>query len=205
MGVNLDELTPEIADGLGIKGQQGVLISRVIDGQPADQAGLKRNDVIVEYEGQPVSDVQKFRFKVADTQVGKKVSLVVLRDGKRLPFTVTLTERDPAAMAAFTPQQAGPTAEGLGGITVRDLNSDELADAQIKTGVIVTDVKDGSPGDQAGIQPNDIIEEVGTKPAANAVAFARLMKEGKTGTKKPVVLLVNRDGRTSFIPVHLSE
>src|SRR5262245_32004602 len=70
LGVTLAELTPEIAEGLGITGQQGVLISNVTPGFPAEKAGLRRNDVIVEYKGAPVSDMAKFRLRVADTPPG---------------------------------------------------------------------------------------------------------------------------------------
>jgi len=206
MGVTLDELTPDIAEGLGIKGVEGALVSDVVPGQPADQAGLKRNDVIVEYEGKPVTDMQKFRLRVADTQVGKRVSLVAMRDGKRLPFTVTLTERSTEAMAAFNRQPTTPAqAEALGGITVRDLTADEMADAQVKSGVLVTDVKDGSPADDKGIQPGDVIEEVSAKPVANAASFARLMRDAKASTRKNAILLVNRNNRTQFVAVPLSE
>lgn len=97
LGVSLDDMTPEIAEGLGIAGQEGVLISQVHDGFPADKAGLKRNDVIIEYEGEKVSDRTKFRLRVADTAPGKRAALVVLREGKRLPITVTLGERTPEA------------------------------------------------------------------------------------------------------------
>jgi S1-C subfamily serine protease len=115
LGVNLAELTPEIAEGFGIKEEHGVVISNVIPGQPADKAGLRRNDVIIEYDGQQVADLQKFRLKVADTPVGRRVPVTVLRDGKKMNVSVTLGLRDQAVVASLNeaPQQ------GRGGVERR--------------------------------------------------------------------------------------
>jgi serine protease Do len=181
-----------------------VLIAQVHKGFPADRAGLRRNDVIVEYDGQPVTDMSKFRIRVADTSPGKRASVVVLRDGKRVPVSVTLAERTPEAVAAVAQRPAAPTSEVLAGLTVRDLTDEELGDAQIRSGVLVTDVGEGTAADEAGIRPNDIIEEVGGKPASNVGEFGRLLR-GIKAQKKPAVLLVNRNGGTQFIAVRLAD
>ncbi|HKQ56772.1 MAG TPA: Do family serine endopeptidase [Candidatus Eisenbacteria bacterium] len=207
LGVSLDDLTPEIAEGLGIAGQEGVLISQVHHGFPAEKAGLKRNDVIVEYEGDAVTDRTKFRLKVADTPPGKRVSVVVLRDGKRVPVTVTLAERTPEAVAAVAQPPVERTNDTLEGLVVRDLTQEEMNDANVKSGVLVTDVKEGSPADNEGIQSNDIIEEVGGKPAAGVREFARLLRQAKANPRsntRTAVLLVNRNGATRFVAVPLA-
>jgi serine protease Do len=204
LGVTLGDLTPEIAEGLGINGQQGVLIAQVHKGFPAERAGLRRNDVIVEYDGDPVTDMAKFRIRVADTPPGKHAALVVLRDGKRMPVTVTLAERTPEAIAAAAPRATAPVSESLAGLAVRDLTEDEMTESQVKSGVLVTEVKEGSAADDAGIQPNDIVEEVGGKPAAGVAEFGRLLRAAKARNKH-AVLLVNRDGGTQFIAVRLSD
>jgi serine protease Do len=219
LGVSLDQVTPEMADGLGLDVKDGVIITKVTPGYPADKAGLKRNDVIVEYEGQPVSDLQKFRLRVADTAPGKRTSMVVIRDGKRLPMSVTLGERTAEAMAAAQQQgpapansngggpNAGPaSSEAMGGLSVRNLTEDELSQAGVKSGVLVTQVADGSAADDAGIQANDIIEEVGGKPASNAGEFRRLMTAAKTrNSRGNAILLVNREGNTRFVAVKLAQ
>ena len=204
LGVSLGELTPEIAEGLGISGQQGVLIAQVHKGFPAEKAGLRRNDVIVEYEGESVSEMTKFRIRVADTPPGKRASLVVLREGRRVPITVTLGERTPEAVAAVSQRPAAPVAEVLAGLAVRDLSEEEMAAAQVRSGVLITEVKEGSAADDAGIQPNDIIEEGGGKPAAGVGEFGRLLRAAKA-QKKHAVLLVNRNGATQFIAVRLPD
>jgi hypothetical protein len=94
MGVTLAQLTPELAEGFGIANQQGVVVQSVNKDSPAERAGLQRNDIIVEMNGQTVIDRDKFRLKIADTPAGSKVKLGVLRDGKRDLVEVTLTDRD---------------------------------------------------------------------------------------------------------------
>jgi len=207
LGVTLDELTPELAEGLGIGGQEGVLISGVTKGYPADKAGLRRNDVIIEYEGEKVSDRGKFRIKVADTTPGKRASLVVLRDGVRMPVSVTLGERTPEAIAASSQRQAAPGSDAIEGLQVRDLTADEMAEAQVKSGVLVVGVAEGSPAADGDIQPNDIIEEVGGKPATGVREFGRLLRAARTNPRnntRTAVLLVNRNGDTRFEAIRLS-
>ena len=215
LGVNLAELTPEIAEGFGLKEDHGVVISNVLPGQPADKAGLRRNDVIIEYDAQPVADLQKFRLKVADTPVGRKIPMVVLRDGKRETFYVTLGLRNQAVVASLndsgeggesgTPVRPGAHGEASSaGLTVRDLTVDERADARVRSGVLVVDVKDGSPADDAGLAANDVIEEVGGKTATDVATFSRLLRDAK-GRGKHAVLLVRRGNNSQFVPLLLSE
>ncbi|HET9328807.1 MAG TPA: Do family serine endopeptidase [Candidatus Eisenbacteria bacterium] len=211
LGVNLAELTPEIAEGFGIKEDRGVVISNVISGQPADKAGLRRNDVIVEYDGQPVADLQKFRLKVADTPVGRRVPVTVLRDGKRVNVAVTLGLRDQAVVASLNeaPRSGGApgsarSSEQLGGLTVRDLDNQERSEAGVRSGVLVTEVKEGSPADDAGLAANDVIEEVGGKPATDSGTFGRMLRDAKSRGKH-AVLLVRRGNNSQFVPLRLSE
>ena len=205
LGVNLAELTPEIAEGFGMKGQDGVVIQSVVPGQPADRAGLRRNDVVVEMNGKPVTDLQKFRLEIADMPVGSHVNLAVLRDGRRMPVTVSLGERTNEVVAAAnrsTPVPGQPE-EALGGLKVRDLTPDEKSNAHLD-GVMVTDVTDGSAADQAGIQPNDIIEEVSTHPVVSATVFARMLRDAKTA-HRPAVLLVESGGNTRYVALRLND
>ncbi len=204
LGVQLADLTPEIAEGFGIGAEKGVVISSVIKDQPAERAGLRRNDVIVEFDGQPVSDLQKFRLKVADTPVGKRVPLVVLRDGRRLNLAVTLGPRDQTALASADRGPTEPRGEQLAGLKVREMSAEEKDQADVKNGVLVVEVQEGSAADDAQLAPNDVIEEIGGKPVTDAAAFARLLKEAKSN-RKHAVLLVHRGKNTQFVPLSLSE
>src|SRR5207245_2389603 len=118
-----------------------ILVQSVVVNTPADKAGLKRNDVILEYDGQPVTDVTKFRLKVADTPIGKDVPLLVMRDGKRMTLQVHLQERTQAALAQAQPSQndatPGSTPASIAGLTVQDLTDEERSTAGVHSGVVV--------------------------------------------------------------------
>ncbi len=206
LGVQLAELTPELAEGFGIRADRGVVIQEVLKNQPAERAGMRRNDVIVEFEGQPVADVQKFRLKVADMPIGQKVSLVVLRDGKRVPLTMTLGPRPDAQLA----QNEGipgdvPASEKLAGIRVRELQASERAASEAEGGVIITEVEKGSAAEEAGLEANDIVEEVNRKPVRSVSGFTEQLNVAKSAGKKHAVLLVRRGTRTTYVPVRLKE
>jgi serine protease Do len=209
MGVNLADLTPEIAEGFGIASNtQGVVVQTVMDNSPAAKAGLKRNDVIVQFDGQSVSDLQKFRLRVADTPSGRAVPVVVLRDGKRMSFNVTLDDRE-KLLANGTPDDQGSdqpeVARASGGLNVRELTAEEKTRAKLSAGVLVVAVEDGSIAERAGLQPNDVIEEVNKTPVNTADAFAKLLSDAKDA-KKPAVLLVHSQGGSpQFVALKLNE
>jgi serine protease Do len=206
IGVQLAELTPELADGFGLKGRDGVLIQDVMQGQPGERAGLKRGDVIVEYEGQPVTDMQKFRLKVAETPVGTKVGLVVLRDGKRVPVQVTLSPRSTDVLAARPGGGGGESSgEQMAGVRVRELTRTELANLGIASGVMIARVEPGSSAEEAGLQEGDVVEEVSGKTVAGVEEFTSLVNDAKKAGKKHAVLLVRRGDNASFVPLKIAE
>ena len=176
---------------------------------PAMRAGLKRNDVIVEFDGKEVKDLQKFRLRVADQQVGKSVPVTVLRDGKPVKLTVKLAERDTQFLASNTPNapsQENPHGQDntttMAGLTVRPMTRTELGEAGIKSGVMVTDVEGGSAAEDAGLEAGDVIEEVGGKSIASAEDFQKQIKAAQTSGRH-AVLLVNRGGNTRFVPLRV--
>jgi len=201
LGVYLAELTPELAEGFGIPGEHGVVIQNVMDDSPAEQAGLKRNDVIIEFDGKPVSDMQKFRLRVADTKVGTRAPITVLRDGKRVNLAVTLTDRQTQVLAQG-PAVEENVRESAAGIYVRDVTDEEKRAARASSGVVVVEVDEDSQAALNGIQPGDIIEEVGGKPVNSLSRFNAMMDQAKRAGK-PAVLLVNTNGQTRFVALRL--
>jgi serine protease Do len=213
LGVQLADLTPEIAEGFGLAStMQGVVIQSVLDDTPAAKAGLKRNDVVVEFDGQPVSDLQKFRLHVADTPSGKRVPVVVVREGHRETLYVTLADRDEQIAAQQQRQKSSPRQDaspepasaGVAGLKVRTLTPAEKSDAKVDSGVMITAVEEGSVADEAGLQQGDIIEEVNRKPVVSGAGFAKQLDEIKS-TKKPAVLLVHSGQNTAFVPLTLDQ
>jgi serine protease Do len=151
-----------------------------------------------------VTDWQKFRLKVADTQVGRTVPVVALRDGNRMTFQVKLSPRD-AEVAAATPRgRTLPEEKPLGGLAVRALTDAERNTLGIAGGVLVTGVEEGSPADDAGLQSDLVVEEVGGKAVTTPAEFSRAMREAKD-KGKPAVLLVRRGEMTEFITVRLKD
>ena len=203
IGVTLANMTPEIAEGFGLGNQQGVIIQNVFKGSPAERAGLQRNDVIVDLDGTPVTDRDKFRLKIADTPSGTRIRLGVLRDGKHVSTEVTLTDRDDnLANNQITPP-AGDDAGDIG-MSVRSLTPSERSELKVDSGVRVTEVADDSEAQDKDIQVNDVIEEVNRVPVNNAAEFrAQVAKVRKAG--KPVVLIVNRNGASRFETLKLDK
>ena len=201
MGVNLADLTPELAEGLGLEDRRGVLVQEVLKGQPAERAGLRRNDLIVELNGDPVTEMQKFRIRIADMPVGSRVQLTVLRDGRRVPIGLTLAERTDAAVAQAAPgaEQGQPHM----GLRVREMTDGERDAAGVAAGVVVTAVEPGSAAEESGLQPGDLIEEVGGKPVGSDAAFARALREARAAGRRNATLLVTREGVTRYVPLRL--
>jgi Do/DeqQ family serine protease len=207
LGVTLAQLTPEMAEGFGLKGdQQGVVIQNVLEGQPADRAGLKRNDVIVEFQGRPVTDMQKFRLDVADSPSGRQVELAVLRDGQRRVLKVTLADRD-KVLATAVPAQGGGAPEQANepavGLRVRGLDDSDRREIKVRSGVVITDVAEGSEAEEQGLSPGEIIEEVGGKPVNTPAEFQAALRDVQARKKTHAVLLVNNNGNTRFVTLHM--
>jgi serine protease Do len=203
MGVTLANMTPEIAEGFGLGNQQGVIIQNVFKDSPAERAGLQRNDVIVDLNGNPVSDRDKFRLQIADTPSGTRVKLGVLRDGKRIATDVTLTDRDDNLANARIAPPPGDEAGDIG-MTVRDLTAAEKAELKVQSGVRVTEVADDSEAQDKDSQPNDVSDEVNRVAVNSAADFrAQVAKVRKSG--KPVVLIVTRNGASRFETLKLDK
>jgi serine protease Do len=191
VGIYMTQLTPELAEGLGLsKDAKGVAVSQVIEGSPAEEVGIKHNDVIVEFEGQPVDNDNEFRNRVAMLKPGTKVNFVILRDGKRKTFTVKLAERPSEEKIAAAKSQ---TIEKLG-LTVQNL-TDDLAERfgyEGMAGVVVTQVESSSLAERAGIKAGMLIMEVNRESIANTKEFDKAVE--KAGEDRSILLLIT-DGR----------
>lgn len=192
LGVGIQNLTPDVADWFGVKEKQGVMVTEVKPDSAADKAGLKRDDVIVEFDGQPVTEVGSFRSRVASTEPGKTINLVIVRNGERMTKSVEVGKLDEAAM---TVDSATGEVKHLG-LAVQNLDKD-IADQfgyEGEAGVVVSSVEPGSAADDAGIREGMLIKEVNRKSVKNTQEFEEALKAG--GDKKAVLLLVF-DGRVA--------
>ncbi len=189
LGVGIQDLTPELADYYGLKEEKGVLVTQVFDGDPADKAGIKINDVILSINDKTVSTGRELSSMIANTPVGHQTKVDLIRDGKRKTMTVTLAKRDDDQKTELS---QGRENDELG-IDVTDLDSDIARRFGIdgnENGVLVTDVKDDSLAQNADVRPGDIIKEINRSVVKDRSEFVQLMK--KYHTSDSIQLLIKR-------------
>ena len=196
LGVVIQHITPELSASFDLEGEEGALVSKVMPGGPAEDAGVERGDVIVEFDGQEIEDWNDLPRAVARTPVGKKVDVVLMRDGKRKRLRVAIAVLDEARKPVQLAKEGGATEFGL---RVQDVTPD-LADQlglDNENGVVVTSVSPGSPASEAGIRSGDVILEVNRSTVNDVEA----LRDELASTKRSALLLIRRGDATIFVPV----
>ncbi len=198
LGIMPQELTPELAEGLEMPTAKGILIGRVVENTPAEKSGLKRGDVVTKLNGETVTDVNEFRLRVADFPVGDPIKLEVLRDGKKQNMQVVLEERPSQEQLASS--NSREDANSWAGLSVQDLGSQRSRGLGVdpqETGVVIVSVEPGSPADDAGMQPGDIVKEVGNMSVEDLGDYNAAVK--KYREKKAVAFLLKRGNQTLYV------
>ncbi|BBO86089.1 DegQ family serine endoprotease [Desulfosarcina ovata] len=189
LGVGIQDLTPELAEYYGLKAKEGVLVTQVFDGDPAGKAGIQVNDVILSVDGKRVATGRELSSVIANTAVGHKTAIELIRDGRPKSLTVTLAKRDDDDKGLTTQSR---DSEEMG-IDVTDLDSDLARRFGIdgkENGVLVTDIKEDSLAQEADIRPGDIIKEINRAVVKDRNDFIDLMKKNKD--KASIQLLIKR-------------
>ncbi len=202
LGVSIQELSPELAAQFGITETKGVLVSDVMDDSPAKKAGFERADVIVEFDGKPMDSPTHLRNAVAQTPLGKKVSIKLIRDKKHKILDVTIVEQPKSmtqAGAEESEESIAPTGV-LSDLEVHELTEELAGRYGIKSserGVVVTRVKPGSMAEEIGVREGDVVLEVNRKVVTSLKTYERLV----SGLSKDqaVLLLVKRQGRSLYL------
>ncbi len=202
LGVHIKEVNGELAKSLGLDEEtKGVAITKVTEDSAAEKAGMKRYDVVVEFEGEKVKKANEFRNRIAMQKPGTRVKLVVLRDGKPKTLFVKLGEKASSKRAGL---ESSERMEQLG-FAVENL-SDELAKRfgyEGLSGVLVTRVEPGSQAARRGITAGTLILEVNRRPVANTKEFDKAIKQSR---KEGAALLLVTDGRyEAFVVLKLSK
>ncbi|RUM89844.1 MAG: serine protease [Thermodesulfatator sp.] len=193
LGVVVQDLTPALAEEFGLKGTEGALVAQVMENSPADRAGLKRGDVIVEYEGKKVRNSSELRTYVGLTHPGTRVTMKVFRNGHPVLLKVTIGEYPKEEEISSATPEIHKFLDKLG-FQVRELTPDlaEELGYEVKRGVIISAVAPGSPAAMADLRPGILIEEVNRRPVKDLSQFYQALR---SSLKSRRVLLLVRDRR----------
>jgi serine protease Do len=211
LGVRIQTVTEEIADALGLKEANGALVAGVIPGGPAEKAGLKDGDVILEFDGRTVGQMRRLPRIVADTEVGRTVPLKVWRGGHEMSVKVEVgaleeNEEKTAAATPGTPTPAvGQAIEGLGMnvAAIDDRTRDRFNLPDDARGVVVTSVDADSTAAEQGVHPGDRIVEVAQEAVSTPAQVAAKVKAAKDAGRKAVLMLLEGDGGMRFVALKL--
>ncbi len=201
LGVNIQEVTPDIAKSFDLASAKGALVSDVAEDSPAERAGLTQGDVIVGYQGKAVEDGAALQRLVTGTPVGSKATITVVRQGKEIQVPVTVGEQPGAVKVA---RADGEATQVLAGLDVQPLDARAARALGIDpklTGVVVAAVEPDSAADRAGLQPGDVIREIDRHPIASVKDFEKAAAQIKKDRR--TLLLINRRGASLYLSVNV--
>jgi serine protease Do len=203
LGVYIQKVTPELAESLGLADSRGALVAKVLDGGPAKVAGVKRGDVIVAFDNQPVSDSRELPLLIGRTDLGHKGVLKVIRDKQAIDLPVTITQsREPEIVASEEKSQKPDLgAVSPFGLHVKELSPDLAKELGLDApgGVVISSVQPGSRAEEAGLHARDVIVEVNRTAVKNVDSYQNALKTSAKG--KIVLLLVRRGDATIYVTV----
>ncbi|MEM9228386.1 MAG: Do family serine endopeptidase [Pseudomonadota bacterium] len=208
LGVSIQNVTPDVAEALGLDGSKGALVTDVPPG-PAEDAGVLSGDVILNFDGTEVADTRNLVRMVGDADVGTTVRIVVFRDGGTQTLRVTLGRRESAEGTALAEDEDAPAAEtpsvetvlGLTLSPITDELREEYALESNTRGVMVTDVDDTSEAFDKGIRAGDLISEIGQQPVDAPSEVVERFDDAREAGRKSLLLLLQRDGQSRFVAV----
>jgi serine protease Do len=208
LGVAIQEVTPEIAAAVGLDTPMGALVNQVQPDSPAAKAELRKGDVIVGYNGQPINRLQDLTRMVADTPAGKRAVVEVWRDRSRITLGVEIAKLKPEQAAAASESMDSGAGNGTEvkplGATVAALTPETRAEMSVPEGidgvVITALAEDGAAADQ-GLRPGDVIEQVSQQPVHTPAEVNAIVGAAVEAKREAVLLLVNRDGSELFVAV----
>ena len=211
LGVRIQDVTPDVAEAIGLTPAQGALVTDVPEG-PAMESGMKSGDVITSFDGQEVEDVRGLVRRVGNTEVGKTVRVKVFRDGKTETLKVTLGRREeaegavPAAAEGSEAEPEEPVEQELLGLTVSTLTDEmreqmDLDDAD--QGLVITNVDEMAEAYEKGLRAGDVITEAGQQKVRSVSDLEDRVDEAREAGRKSLLLLIRRSGEPRFVALTL--
>jgi serine protease Do len=194
LGVSTQTITPDLAKQFNLKEDKGALVSDIIQGSPAEKAGIRRGDVIVQYDGREVDEPSHLRNMVASTPPNREVTLHVLREGKLVTMRVSIEE-----LPAEIQKVSGNVDNQLKGVNVRNITPGARKDLGVPKridGVMIAEVESGSPAEGV-LAKNDIVLEINRKRIHSVKDYETVV--GKIKPEQSILVLVYRDGLTTYV------
>jgi len=193
LGVGIQKITPELSKSFGLKDEKGALVAQVVKGGPADKGGIETGDVIVEFDGNKVSDSNELPRMVAPLSVGKTVTVKVLRGGNVVDREVKIGQ-----LEEQKEEVASDTTRKPLGMTVQNITPEIAKGLGLKseTGVVVASVVPGTPAANADIRSGDVIQQVNKKPVKDVEDFKQKIENTKD--QETILLLIQRGENTLF-------
>ena len=210
LGVRIQDVSPDIAEGLGLDEPRGALVTDVPDG-PAMEAGVEVGDVILAFDGVDVQDTRELVRNVGNAPVGETVRMLVFRDGATQTLRVTLGRRETAEGASpTTPGQppatpSGGDVLGMSLMPLTDERREELNAQNVQGGLVIESVDPESDAATKGLMPGDVITEVGQQPVSEVSDFETRVSEAEDAGQKSILLLIRRDGNPRFVALSLED
>lgn len=198
LGVAIQDMTEALAQSFGVNKAEGILVAEVTKKSPADKAGLQQGDILLVLNGEKLADATDLRNRIAMTTPGSRVSLQIIREGRRKDISVVISEQ-PADFSrgtrVYSKRTHSSPLENMG-LTLQELNSELAQQFGYKKGqgVLITQIAQDSPADSAGIQAGQLIEEVNRVRVRSLAELKKAVKKGKVPNR---VLLRIRAGKYS--------
>ncbi|PHS78676.1 MAG: serine protease [Rhodospirillaceae bacterium] len=212
LGVHIQVVTKSIAEALGLKKTEGALVASVVDGGPADHAGLMARDVILEFDGKRVTEMRKLPRIVAATEVGRSVKVKVWRDGSMATLKVTIEKLDDDEAVVAAQQKnpkkslSKPKVVSELGLTLATITPDIRDRFELPAGVegvIIADVDPNGPAFEEGVRPGDVVTEISQQKINTPLEAERLVKDAVAQGKRSVLLLIEGQSGFRFVAVRL--
>jgi serine protease Do len=195
LGVVIQEITPEIAETIGVK--EGILVSQVAPGSPAERAGLKVGDIIVAVDGEKLREVRELQFRIMKTPPGTEITLTIIRGGKEQTIKAKVGEMPEEVSFGQPREQVGEL-----GLSLRDLSPEEVSRFGVK-GVFVDGVAPGSLAQRSGLRRGDIILAVNNEPVESLSQFNEKIDRARNEQRTRVLLLIRRGGNNLYVVLYL--
>jgi serine protease Do len=202
IGVQVQNVTPELAKSFGLPEPKGALVAEVNPDSPAEKAGIQRGDIIIEFNGHPIHEMNELPRLVADTPPGTKAHLKVLREGKEKDFHLTITELKEERQAAQAKEEGGGEEAPLG-LVVKNIDPNLVKRYRLRDtkGALVVAVEQGSAAADAGIRPGDLLLEIEGQVINSAPDFQAAVAKLKKETSARV--LIKRQDRTLYLTLEV--